>query len=181
MLNHNEKCRKEGNSQDIISHHDMLGACIVFQFAGADTSKSTIAGLLHTLGENQEIQKNLNYDIKSTILDKRDRDYDWIGDDYKEINLSHYLQYCINEQLRMKGPAPLSWLKQITKNTTLGGYKVYKNTKLAINVTDVHHNPKIHFNPFKFIPERWNEENKKKMHKGGFLGFALGKRACIGK
>lgn len=44
----------------------------------------------------------------------------------------------------------------------------------------IHRDPKYYPNPSQFDPERFNEENKKKIDPYTFLTFGIGPRGCIG-
>lgn len=45
---------------------------------------------------------------------------------------------------------------------------------------DVARDPKYYPNPEEFQPERFNDEEQRKRHKGTFLGFGEGPRICPG-
>lgn len=45
----------------------------------------------------------------------------------------------------------------------------------------IHHDPEIYPDPYRFDPERFNDENIKSRHTYAFLPFGEGPRVCIGK
>lgn len=76
----------------------------------------------------------------------------------------------------------------LTKNDTIGKYKILKGTPFHIGMYEVQHNPNEWFEPEKFIPERFDPSSKyyltpsgKRRHPMSFGPFLGGKRACLGK
>lgn len=51
---------------------------------------------------------------------------------------------------------------------------------VILPVYGLHHDPKHFPNPEKFDPERFSEDNKNNIHKGAYLPFGNGPRACPG-
>ena len=71
--------------------------------------------------------------------------------------------------------------------TTVGGYKVPKDTKLFLNVWAIHSDPAIWEDPLEFRPERFFPNNNDygdkfdySGHNFHFLPFGSGRRICPG-
>lgn len=85
----------------------------------------------------------------------------------------------IDETLRMYPPAPM--LDRVASNDyEYEGIKIKKGLIVAIPIYALHHDPDIYPEPEKFIPERFNDENRKSRESVAFLGFGAGPRNCLG-
>ena len=56
-----------------------------------------------------------------------------------------------------------------------------QDLKWRVPVWSIHHDPEIYPDPERFIPERFNEENKKSRDSVAFIPFGTGPRNCVGK
>ena len=102
------------------------------------------------------------------------------------LNLTYY-GYCMNENLRIEAPVPLS-LAVLTEDTYLGKYLIKANDEIDIDMYFLHHNKEEWPESEKFIPERFDSTSKwylnskgQKRHPMSFGPFIGGKRICIGK
>lgn len=57
--------------------------------------------------------------------------------------------------------------------------KINKGDVLWVPISGLHWDPKYYENPDVFDPERFNEENKKKIKACTYLPFGIGPRACV--
>ena len=83
----------------------------------------------------------------------------------------------------MRKYPPVVVLNRIcTKKTKLNGtdFVIPKGTHVAIPVFGIHRDSNIFFDPDKFDPERFSEENIKTRHSYTYLPFGEGPRICIG-
>nr|ANY58165.1 putative CYP719 [synthetic construct] len=166
---------------------EVIICCILeIYLLGVDSTSSTTTWALAFLVHNQTVQEKLYQAIKCVI--------DGDGGLVKTGDLSklHYLQAVMKEAMRMKPIAPLAIPHTASKDTTLMGTKVAKGTRVMVNLYSLHHNPNIWTEPFKFMPERFLQEefnggsgggggdaNVKAMEKS-FLPFSAGMRICAG-
>ena len=107
----------------------------------------------------------------------------------EESHLSQltYLDAAIKETLRLHPTLPLLAPRCPSVTTTVGGYKVPKDTKVFLNVWAIHKDPEIWKDPLEFRPERFlrnnNEQGDKFDYTGNnfhFLPFGSGRRICPG-
>lgn len=87
----------------------------------------------------------------------------------------------IAETLR-KYPVATNLLRECTKDYVIPNTDVIieKGTPVLIPIREIHHEPDYYPEPEKFIPERFNDENKTKIPPYAFLPFGEGPRICLG-
>jgi cytochrome P450 len=61
------------------------------------------------------------------------------------------------------------------------GYKIDAGSIIAINPYMMHHHPKFWKDPETYNPDRFSEDEAKKMHKFVYFPFGGGPRICIGR
>ncbi|XP_063229262.1 probable cytochrome P450 6a13 [Bacillus rossius redtenbacheri] len=153
----------------------LAAQCYIFFVAGFETSSTTISCCLHELSVNTAVQDRLRREV-ATVLRRHDHQLN-----YEALQEMKYLDQVIDETLR-KYP-PVSFLfRACTKPYTVPGSNVHidKGTMTIIPVRSLHHDPKYFPCPERFDPERFNEENVKKIPQFAYLPFGEGPRLCIG-
>lgn len=133
-----------------------------------------ISNTFYFLCKYPEIQRKLRKEIIETL-------------NGNEINIEmiskiNYLNQVMNESLRLIPPVMMV-NKETDEDTFLGDYFIPKDTMILINIWGLHRDPSIWENPTKFDPDRWNDENLKKIEnlRYKFLPFSVGPRDCVGK
>jgi len=164
MINHNIKCTKNNNQEELITNHQIIGHIIAFQFAGKDTTlHTTTSGLMH-------MAKNDNGWFKKIIEDG-------IGN-LDQIMSNKSLDNVINEILRLYHPSAANFERIVTKEFYLGGLKMSKGDQIGIPV-GWGRSRSVFKNPEEFRPERFNEEVPS-LEYGIYSPFYGGKRKCPG-
>ncbi len=59
--------------------------------------------------------------------------------------------------------------------------RVEKGEVIALPIYNIQHDSEYFFNPEKFDPTRFNDENKSSIVVGSYLPFGMGPRVCIGR
>ncbi|KAI7815574.1 cytochrome p450, partial [Rhyzopertha dominica] len=160
---------KEGFSVENIAAQAFL-----FFIAAFDTSSNTLAYAMLELAQNEVIQNKLRKEIV-TVLKKHEGNVT-----YEAIQEMGYLDCAVAETLRKYSPAA-----QINRKCTLD-YKIpgtnlmlKKGTKVIVSVYGIHHDSDYYPQPEIFNPDRFSEENRRKIPPLAFIPFGLGQRSCI--
>lgn len=155
---------------------------IALLFAGRGTTAALIAWVLYHLSRSPRVFNKL----RATILSDFGEDFDVNRTGLSELRQSKYLQFCINEALRLGSPQP-NLFREAAKDTTLpsgGGPDgrspifVPKGTTIVLNILGMHHRSDLWGQDVEeFRPERWEGREIG----WGFLPFGGGPRNCVGR
>ncbi|KAK4879222.1 hypothetical protein RN001_007368 [Aquatica leii] len=132
---------------------NMVAQAITFFSAGVESSASALAFTLHELCVHKEIQERVRKEIQDTVAKRGKVSYEAIQD----------MKY-----LNMVVDVPDT------------GLTIEKGTPIVISIYGLHYNEKYFPNPFKFDPERFNEDNIGRIENCTYLAFGDGPRNCIG-
>lgn len=158
---------------------EIIAQCLLFFFAGFETSSTMLTFVAHELVANPEVQQKLYEEIADV--------HEQLGGNritYDVIQKMKYLDQVISETLRM-WPAALQLDRECVKDYTYDDGKkkftIEKGSVLAFSIFGIQRDPKYFPHPDKFDPERFNDENKHSILPGTYLPFGIGPRNCIGR
>jgi cytochrome P450 len=89
-----------------------------------------------------------------------------------------FMDMIINETLRLYPPG-LRVERACSQDYTYNGLEIKKGQVWSGLVFALHHDPEIYPDPYKFDPERFNEQNRKSRENEAFQGFGAGPRNCV--
>ncbi|XP_067143005.1 cytochrome P450 3A24-like isoform X2 [Centruroides vittatus] len=157
-----------------MSVDEMLAQCMLFLFAGSETTINTLAIFMYHMALNPECQNKLIEEI------------DEVSRNNKEINFDvlfkmQYMDAAVNESVRME-PIGIQLMRECTEEYELSeiGFKIPKGMTIAIPIYSMHHDKEFYPNPEKFDPERFLPENRHSILPYTYLPFGEGPRNCIG-
>lgn len=156
------------------SEEDIINESVTFMLAGQESVATGLAFCLYYLAKYQDIQEKVYQEIKEIIFEDR-----WKSVTIEQLNQMNYLEQCIKETLRLMPSVPIMG-RVLTTDVVLGNYTIPSGTNLLVSPFITHRLPHIFPDPSKFDPERFSQENLKKMHPFSFIPFSAGPRNCIG-
>ncbi|KAJ1959428.1 hypothetical protein GGI12_004342, partial [Dipsacomyces acuminosporus] len=157
-----------------LSDENIFDQIITFGVAGSETSANTLSWILYLLDKHPDIQQRVVQELANVGI-VQDRSVT-----VKQSSQLTYLTQVIKEALRLFPPVGLIG-KVCSKDCVLpGGFIMRKDESIRISIWGLHRNPEVYPDPFRFDPERFSEQNIKKIPEGGWLPFSSGPRACIG-
>ncbi|XP_062621095.1 cytochrome P450 3A19-like, partial [Saccostrea cucullata] len=151
---------------------EIIANCLLFFFAGYETTANTLSFFVYLLALHPDIQQRVYNEIVSELGDEEPG--------YDNIGKLQYMEMCINETMRMY-PVAARTDRTCVQDTEVNGLKIPKGMQIAIPIWILHHSEKLWEDPEKFDPERFSAENKAKMNPYKFMPFGYGPRICIGK
>ncbi|XP_045477863.1 cytochrome P450 9e2-like [Harmonia axyridis] len=166
---------------DLEISDDLITAqALIFFLAGLETSSALLSFLSYELAKNPDIQQKLISEIDDNLSSSE------ASISYEKLAKMKYLDQVVSEALRKWTPG-FGLNRICTKEYTIPPIKegeipltLSKGCFITIPVIGIHYDPQFFENPEVFDPERFNDENKKKIVPGSFIPFGSGPRNCIG-
>ncbi|KAI7749282.1 hypothetical protein M8C21_004273 [Ambrosia artemisiifolia] len=138
--------------------------------AGTDTSSVTIEWAMALLLNHPDVLNRARVELDNDIGQTR------LVEETDLTNLP-YIQYIVNETLRLFPAGPLLVPHEPSQDCTIGGFDVARGTIVLVNAWAIHRDPVVWDEPLSFKPERFeklgNDGNR-------FIPFGMGRRQCPG-
>jgi len=171
MLTAHEESTEEGISK--LTDEEIVGQCVIFLFAGYETSSNTLAYTTYHLALNEDVQEKLREEIKVAVKSNPDSTL------YDLAHNIEYLDCVINESLRLNPPlAQVN--RECVEDYEFNGIHIPAGLEVMIPVYFLHRDPDAWPDPEKFDPERFRSPAKDTRHQYQFMPFGTGPRSCIG-
>ncbi len=140
--------------------------------AGLDTVANTVAaatyGILKTPGVLEKVQAEADaLYSKDTITEADIRGLD-------------YIQGCLKEAMRL-WPIAVAQMRTTNHDLDFEGYVIPKDELIFIGTSVPHFMDEYFPDPFKFDPERFNDERREHMKPGVYAPFGRGPHSCLGQ
>ncbi|KAK5638862.1 hypothetical protein RI129_013157 [Pyrocoelia pectoralis] len=145
---------------------------MTFFIAGSETTATTTAFTLLTLGIDLTVQEKVYQEIMDVLGSDRNIVY-------QDLPKFVYLERVLKETLRLFPGGPLLG-RSVTSDIKLKGCTIPGGSFLTLVVHHMHRNPEIYPEPLKFDPDRFLSEQVSKRHPYAWLPFSGGHRNCIG-
>lgn len=140
--------------------------------AGLDTVANTVAaatyGILKTPGVLEKVQAEADalYD-KDTVTEMDIRGLD-------------YIQGCLKEAMRL-WPIAVAQMRTTNHDLEFEGHVIPKDEMIFIGTSVPHFMEEYFPDPFKFDPDRFNDERREHMKPGVYAPFGRGPHSCLGQ
>lgn len=160
------------DKKDINMELTIISNCIIFFFAGLDTTAQSLASIIYALMQNNDVQEKVRSEIVDVIGDNEDI----TSDNLKDLR---YTDNVISEALRYY--AIVNGLQRTcTKNYKIpeSDFIIPKGMQINVAPTKSSFQGECFANPDVFDPENFAAENNP--NKFGFVAFGQGPRNCIG-
>ncbi|KAL5273925.1 hypothetical protein ACFFRR_000598 [Megaselia abdita] len=161
------------------SDTEIAAQCFFFFLSGFDSVSTLLCFISHELMENQSIQEKLRDEIKGVLEELNGNQLT-----YEILNSMKYMDCVVSEALRKWPPNSMTdrvCTKSIEIQDPETGERIEltPGDKVWFPIVGIHRDPKNFVDPFKFDPERFNEENKGNINPNTFIPFGAGPRMCI--
>ena len=160
--------KMKDEDQKELTQTDLLAELTTLLIASIESLSHTLSWAWYYLLHHPQVFEKIKNEIK------------------ENYNLQHfnsefelpYTKAMIEETLRISTPA---WIltRRALKEDYIDGYTIPANTNLFIYIYALHHHPDFWETPEKFIPERFLDENRKKIIRHSYIPFGIGPRNCI--
>ncbi|XP_017284213.1 cytochrome P450 1A1 isoform X1 [Kryptolebias marmoratus] len=177
LIDHCEDRKLDENSNVQISDEKIVGIVNDLFGAGFDTISTGLSWAVMYLVAYPEIEERLFTEIKEKIgLDRTPT--------LSDRNNLPLLEAFILELFRHSSYLPFTIPHCATKDTSLNGYFIPKDTCVFINQWQINHDPELWEDPSSFIPDRFLSDDGTEVNKldgEKVVIFGLGRRRCIGE
>lgn len=150
MEAHNEDPDNTDGRRGLTSK-EIIANCLLFFFAGYETTAASLSFLAYNLALNPDIQQKMYEEIVS-VLGEEEPGYDNTGK-------LQYMEMCIHETMRMYPASPRTD-RTCVRETEVKGLKIPEGMQIAVPIYILHHNEKLWQDPEKFDPERFQQKIK---------------------
>ncbi|RLU15174.1 hypothetical protein DMN91_012168 [Ooceraea biroi] len=171
---------RDKGSANKLTLDDIVSQAFIFFFAGFETSSTLMCFVAHELAVNPDIQARLRDEVDRHLAEGNG------SISYDSMSKMVYMDMVVSETLRRYPPVILIdrlTAKRYELPPAQPGCKsliIEPENVIILPAYGLQNDPKYFPNPEKFDPERFNEENKDKIHPYTYLPFGLGPRKCIG-
>ncbi|KAJ8343232.1 hypothetical protein SKAU_G00305610 [Synaphobranchus kaupii] len=177
LIDHCEDRKLDENSNTQVSDEKVVGIVNDLFGAGFDTISTFLSWAVMYLVAYPEIQEKLHQELRENVgMDRSPRLSD-------KSNLP-LLEAFIMEILRHSSFVPFTIPHCTTKDTSLNGFYIPKDTCVFVNQWQVNHDPTAWKEPSTFSLERFlnaDGTSVNKLEAEKVMVFGLGKRRCIGE
>jgi len=148
--------------------------CLDLFKAGAETTSTTLLWCVLYLTRHKEVQEAAREEVDRVTGDERP-------------GLGHKLPFCqavIQEVQRLSCVAPQTIPHRVTKDVTLEGYNIPRDSFALANLTGFMQDPDVWEEPHEFRPERFLEKcdgGVRLVKREQFVPFGFGRRVCMGE
>ncbi|XP_061109233.1 steroid 17-alpha-hydroxylase/17,20 lyase [Conger conger] len=165
--------QSSGEESSFTDDHVLMIAADAFG-AGVETTTTTLLWVLAFLLHNPEVQDKIHQELDEQI--GRDR-----TPSLADRGRLPYLESTLSEVLRIRPVSPVFIPHVALQDTSIGGHRIHKGTRVLVNMWHIHHDPQQWEQPEKFMPERFLDSEGQRFSPPYFLPFGAGPRVCMGE
>jgi len=140
--------------------------------AAYHTTAVVMTWTIFELTQHPEIQRKVQQEIDSTL--------NGALPNFENLDKFPYLMQVIKESMRVHTPGPFA-ARILEEDLEIGGYFFESGSTLFYPICAIHKNEMYWDNPDAFDPERFSQQNVKKMNPLAFCPFGMGPRICPGE
>nr|XP_057922976.1 steroid 17-alpha-hydroxylase/17,20 lyase isoform X2 [Doryrhamphus excisus] len=161
------------NGEAITDDHVLMTAAEAFG-AGVETTSTTLLWILAYLLHHPEVQERVQKELDEQVGGERpvcamDR------------GRLPYLDSIINEGMRIRPVSPVLIPHSAMTESSIGGHTIHRGTRVLVNMWSIHHDPQFWHRPDLFDPDRFLDNQGRRVTPSCFLPFGAGPRVCVGE
>ncbi|KAH6602820.1 hypothetical protein BASA61_000721 [Batrachochytrium salamandrivorans] len=163
------KLLQDSDADQALNDMEIIFELVGLIIAGYETTANTLSFIMLALCQNPHIQDKVVAEINQV--------YDMLQGDINMDNMLQfqYLEWVIKEAQRCYTIVP-QISRIAVKDIQVLGHNIKAGTMLLLSIHDIHHDARYWKDPYKFIPERWEESHAP----GTFMPFSEGQFKCVG-
>lgn len=163
---------RDENTGETMNDRELRDEVITILAAGHETTAITLTWTWYLLSQHPEIARRLQHEV-DTVLHGR-------VPTLADLPQLPYTLQVFEESMRLYPSAPI--IPRLTSRaTTLGGYDLPAQSRVLVNLFNLHRHPDFWRSPETFDPDRFAPDARKQQHRFAYLPFGAGPHLCIGK
>jgi cytochrome P450 len=153
-----------------LSDRDIGNDLIAFTAAGYDTTATTLAFALWSLGRRGDVQDRVAEEV-SAIGDR-----ELTPDDIPRLG---YTQQVFREAMRLCPPVSVAG-RTAMRDIEVDGYRAERGSMVLVGIYAMQRDPALWEDALVFDPDRFSPQNMKSLDRWQYIPFGGGPRSCIG-
>jgi cytochrome P450 len=156
---------------EALSHTQVRDEVVTLMLAGHETTANGLAWLWYLLAQNPEARARLDAEVDEVLGGRTPTAAD--------AERLVWTTACFQEAMRLYPPA---WVleREAVVDDELDGYRIPARSTVIFPVYLIHRDPRWWPHPDVFDPTRFLGERAAQSHRGAYLPFGAGRRACVG-
>ncbi|XP_058865297.1 steroid 21-hydroxylase-like isoform X2 [Acipenser ruthenus] len=161
-------------SQERVTEQHIHMSIVDLFIGGTETTAAWLCWAIAFLLHRPEVQEQVYSELCDVLGSQR---YPL----YSDRDRLPFLTATINEVLRLRPVAPLAVPHRATRDSSIAGYFIPKDTVVIPNLYAAHHHPREWTDPHSFRPERFVSSLAPRVPLQCLLPFGVGARLCLGE
>ncbi|XP_058866970.1 steroid 21-hydroxylase isoform X3 [Acipenser ruthenus] len=161
-------------SQEQVTEQHIHMSIVDLFIGGTETTAAWLCWAIAFLLHRPEVQEQVYSELCDVLGSQR---YPL----YSDRDRLPFLTATINEVLRLRPVAPLAVPHRATRDSSIAGYFIPKDTVVIPNLYAAHHHPREWTDPHSFRPERFVSSLAPRVPLQCLLPFGVGARLCLGE
>lgn len=155
-----------------MSDQQLRDECMTLFLAGHETTALVLSWTWYLLSRYPSVDRKLEAELAEVLGGRTPT--------VADLPRLKYTANIINESMRLYPPA-WSMGREAVEDVVLGGYLIRKDHQVWFPPWSIHRDPRWFDRPNELVPERWEGELQKKLHRYAYFPFGGGPRYCIGQ
>ena len=165
--------RESKNPDSVFTKGNMIRLILELHVVCVETTSKTLDWVFLFMSEHPEVQKKCQYEIKENVGDRQ------LG--YTDRRKLPNVEATLCEAQRLANIAPFTLHHSTTKNTSLRGYDIPKDTVIMGSLYSANLDPTYWEEPHNFRPDRFMDDKGRLIKNDALVPFSLGPRMCLGE
>ncbi len=153
-----------------MTNDQLIDEILILFVAGHETTANALTFTLKLIAQHNEVLKKVEAEVEQLSQQQ--------VSPLQELSQLNYIKCCVEESMRLYPPA---WItdRVNVEDDDMGNYNLKKGTIVGASIFEIHRNKEYWSNSEQFKPDRFLEENRKKILPY-YMPFGAGPRLCIG-
>ena len=163
----------EGNSSQGLTDKQVRDEAMTLMLAGHDTTAAAFNWLWYCLSSQPLVQQKCHQELDQVLAGAAPQ--------FDDVERLPYLTATVKETLRLYPPAIGIFLRQATKDITIGEHPIRRGSLMTLSSFVTQRDERWFPDPERFDPERFLPDREEAIPTGAYFPFGAGPRVCIGQ